>query len=46
MTEYIASLDMTISELAVLDDKTFNDDVMMSKLTPTLLEGFDHFNTA
>jgi hypothetical protein len=46
MTEYIASLDMILSELATLGDKTFTDNVMISKLTSTLPEGFDHFNTA
>ena len=44
LIDFIASLNL--SELAALGDKTFNEDTMISKLSFSLYEGFDHFQTS
>ena len=46
ITEYIAGLNLILSELAALGDKTFNEQTMISKLLSSLPEGFDHFLTS
>jgi hypothetical protein len=46
LTEYIASLNLILSELTAIGDSNFTDDSMISKLTSNLPEGFDHFTTA
>ena len=46
ITEFIAGLNLILSELAALGDKTFNDHTMISKLLSSLPEGFDHFLTS
>ena len=46
ITEFIASLNLILSELAALGDKTFNDQTMISKLLSSLPEGFDLFLTS
>jgi len=46
LTDFIASLNLILSELAALGDKTFNEDTMISKLLSSLPKGFDHFLTS
>ena len=46
LIDYIASLNLILSELTAIGDTSFNDDSMISKLTSNLPEGFDHFTTA
>jgi hypothetical protein len=46
LTEYIVSLNMIVSQLSTLGDKTFTDASMISKLLSSLPEGFDNFITA
>ena len=46
ITDFIASLNLILSELAALGDKTFNEHTMISKLLSSLPEGFDHFLTS
>ena len=46
ITDFIASLNLILSELAALGDKTFNEHTMISKLFSSLPEGFDHFLTS
>ena len=46
ITNFIASLNLILSELSALGDETFTEDTMISKLLSSLLEGFDHFLTS
>ena len=46
ITDFIASLNLILSELSALGDETFTEDTMISKLLSSLPEGFDHFITS
>ena len=46
ITDFIASLNLILSELTALGDETFTEDTMISKLLSSLPEGFDHFLTS
>ena len=46
ITEFIASLNLILSELAALGDKTSNEHTMISRLLSSLPESFDHFLTS
>lgn len=46
ITDFIASLNLILSELTALGNDTFTDDTMISKLLSSLTEGFDHFLTS
>ena len=46
ITDFIGSLNLILSELTALGDKTFTEDTMISKLLSSLPEGFDHFLTS
>jgi hypothetical protein len=46
LVDYIGELQLILSELADIDDETFNEDSLISKITSTLPEGFDSFLTA
>ena len=46
ITDFIASLNLILSELTALGDETFNEYTMISKLLSSLPEGFDHFLTS
>jgi hypothetical protein len=46
ITDFIASLNLILSELSALGDETFTEDTMISKLLSSLPEGFDHFLTS
>ena len=46
VTDFIASLNLILSELTALGDDTFTEDTMISKLLSSLPEGFDHFLTS